>query len=112
MLPGSDCLACHAPGGARGAPTWTAGGTAFERKDGAAPLAGATVRITDAQGSVVEMTTNRVGNFYTRSALVPPLQAEIEVNGVIRAMQGSVDTGACSSCHSCDGAAGGKLRGP
>lgn len=112
MLPGSDCLACHVRGGDREAPPWSAGGTAFVDADGTAPLEDAIVRVTDSNGDVVEMETNGVGNFYTMRTLVPPLQAEIEVDGAVRTMGSSVETGACGSCHSCDGAAGAKIYGP
>lgn len=111
MLPGADCLACHTSGGGR-IPPWTAGGTAFRDVDGLAPLKNAIVRVTDADGKVVEMTTNAVGNFYTDRALTPPLRAEVEKDGAVRAMAGEVPTGACNACHACEGAAGGKLYGP
>ena len=112
MLPGADCVACHTRGGAREAPAWSAGGTAFTDIDGTSPLSGATVRVTDSTGEIVEMRTNRVGNFYTSRSLTPPLTAEIEVDGQIKRMATKPETGACSSCHTCDGEAGGKLHGP
>ena len=110
MLPGSNCLACHSGGGR--IPEWTAGGTAFKDVDGSAPLKNVIVRVTDSTGKVVEMTTNVEGNFYTNRSLTPPLRAEIEKDGAVRAMAGEVPTGACSECHACEGAAGGKLYGP
>lgn len=110
MLPGADCLACHDTPGEEGG-VFTAGGTVFSDLDGTDGLSDAIIRITDADGQTIELTSNGVGNFYTSKSLVPPLLAEIEVGGNITAMQTPVDTGACSSCHLCGGAAGGKLYG-
>jgi hypothetical protein len=115
MLPGSDCLSCHSSGAAKeveDAPPLTAAGTAFVDLDGTAPLTGATVRITDAGGFILELTTNSVGNFYTNEPLTFPINAEVEVDGTVQAMGTSVDVGGCSSCHACAGSAGGKLTGP
>ena len=118
MLPGSDCLACHDGSGGGGgeadedAPKFTAAGTAFADMDGTGPLSGATVRITDAGGTVVTLTTNSVGNFYTNEALTFPIDAEVEANGSTSTMASSVDVGGCNSCHACAGEAGGKLTGP
>lgn len=109
MLPGSDCLACH-DGSGEEAPRWTAAGTAFADPDGLSPLDGATVRITDANGDVVELTTNAAGNFYTSQSLAFPIDAEIDAAGETRSMGSSVDVGGCNSCHQCAGAAGAKLN--
>jgi hypothetical protein len=113
MLPGADCVSCHSRNsGEDEAPVWSVAGTAFADLYGGEPLSGATVRITDADGVVTELTTNRVGNFYTSAHVAKPYSAEIEVNGQIQSMSASQDEGGCNSCHACAGAAGGKLRGP
>lgn len=123
MLPGADCLACHTPGNfpddkaARAkeedeARFWTAAGTVFADPDGTEPLVGATVRVTDADGNVVEMTSNAAGNFYTADPLAFPIVAEVEKDGDIVEMQGEQETGACNGCHACTGAVGTKLVGP
>ena len=112
MLPGADCLACHgegAPAGRERAPTFTAGGTLFADWAGTAPAANATVRITDAAGRTVTLTTSRVGNFETNARLTPPLTAEVETAAGVRRMDQEVNTGACNSCHACDGDAGEKM---
>jgi hypothetical protein len=116
MLPGSNCLACHAEGASGGrerAPVWSAGGTVYTDVYGSGGAAGVTVRVTDASGRVVSMRTASSGNFYTPSRLQMPLRAEVETaDGQVRQMASSVETGACNSCHSCDGSAGGKLYAP
>ncbi|MBN2799025.1 MAG: hypothetical protein JXX28_07740 [Deltaproteobacteria bacterium] len=109
MLPGANCLACHSDDVSSEAPTFGAGGTVFADADGAAPVSGAIIRITDADGQVVELTSNAVGNFYTRTDLAMPISAEVELNGNVMAMYTTPSTAACSTCHSCGGSAGGKL---
>ena len=113
MLPGSDCLACHAAGGpAAEDALFTAAGTAFADLDGTAPLVGAMVTITDSFGVSVDLTTNSVGNFFTSQPLTPPLSAELMVGSDLLTMATMPDVGGCNSCHSCDGLAGGKMYGP
>lgn len=108
MLPGADCIACHTGGRI---PAWSAGGTIFQDELGTVGLRGAIIRITDSSGGApVELTSSRSGNFYTRTALTPPLTVEVEFNGVVSQMGRQVDTGACNTCHTCDGEAGGKLH--
>lgn len=112
MLPGSDCLSCHTRGGDEEAPTWYAGGTLFGDIDGSDGVSGATVHITDSEGTTVDLTTSREGNFYTSKHLVPPLSASVETDDGTVEMSGTVETGACNSCHSCEGEAGGKMYAP
>ncbi|MFT5583056.1 MAG: hypothetical protein ACI9VR_000633 [Cognaticolwellia sp.] len=113
MLPGSNCLACHTQGlmPEHDEPDkWFGiGGTIFTDGTGEQGLEGAIIRVTDANGDVTELTSESSGNFYSRAKPVPPLRAEVEVDGVVRQMGTQVDTAACSSCHQCGGSAGGKL---
>lgn len=114
MLPGADCLNCHSGGGGGEdeAGRWSAAGTVFDDLLGSSGAGGATVRITDSTGYTASMTTSSKGNFYTSHTLVPPLTAEVETAAGTRVMGQEVSTGACNSCHQCDGAAGGKLYAP
>jgi hypothetical protein len=109
MLPGADCLACHKSGGGE-APIWTAAGTAYVDAAGSGPLDGATIHITD-QTHTFDLITNSVGNFHTNTHITPPFTASIETDAGTLTMTEHQTTGACNSCHSCDGAAGGKLHG-
>lgn len=111
MLPGADCISCHTRGGP-GEGTFTIAGTVFTNKYGIDPLNNATIRVTDSTGKVVTLRSNTVGNFLANDTVTPPLSAEVEVDGQIRAMSTTVDTGACNSCHQCDGSAEGKIAGP
>lgn len=110
MLPGSNCLACHKAG--ERIDVWTAGGTIFADADGTDGVRGAIIRITDADGAVEELESSRSGNFHTRAGLTPPLSVEVEYEGRTIAMQRTVETGACNTCHTCDGEANAKLYVP
>lgn len=112
MLPGSDCIACHRSGGAREAPTFGAAGTVFTDLAGSERASGVVVHIVDADGQTHDLTTNSSGNFYTRDAVPGPYTASLRVGGDEIAMTEHPDSGACSSCHRCDGEAGGKLYRP
>ena len=111
MLPGSDCVTCHSPG-EEGEGSFSIAGTVYVDIDGSDGLEDAVIRVTDANGDVFELDSHSSGSFYTEDDTVPPLQAEIEVDGEVVSMAADVETGACNSCHSCEGAAGGKLFGP
>lgn len=119
MLPGSDCIACHtgADDGDRRAEEegetaalFTAAGTVYRDLDGAAGVDGAIVSITDSTGATVTLTTTSKGNFYTSATLVPPLTASVETEAGVIEMVTAVETGACNTCHSCDGEVGGKIN--
>ena len=113
ILPGSDCLACHTQGlmPEHDEPDYWfgVGGTIFSDATGEQGLEGAIIRITDANGDVTELTSESSGNFHSGAKPVAPMRAEVEVNGVVRKMGTEIQTGACSSCHQCEGSAGGKL---
>jgi putative hemolysin len=102
MLPGSDCLVCHSPGGDDEADWFSVGGTVFSDLDGSSLSQGVLVRVTDANGKVVEMTSNSAGNFYSEEDLVPPMRAEVEVGGRVEEMATEISYGGCASCHSCE----------
>lgn len=112
MLPGADCLACHSADVPVEGPNFTAAGTLFTDLQGTEPLAGATVRIIDADGNTIELTTTAAGNFYTNDPIAMPFTASVEIDGESREMITEPTTGACNSCHNCGGAAGGKLYAP
>ena len=91
---------------------WTVAGTVFSNIDGEDGQGGVVVRVTDSEGTVVEVESNRSGNFLTNRSLVPPLSAEVELDGEVKAMSRTVNTGACNRCHQCDGVAQGKIYAP
>ncbi|MCP4809558.1 MAG: hypothetical protein GY913_07325 [Proteobacteria bacterium] len=103
MLPGSDCLVCHERGGPSDATAYQFGGTVYSDDLGTDGLEGVIVRVTDTRGEVLEMKSSRVGNFYSRSDLQPPMYVEVERDGWITEMVDPIETGDCNSCHACDG---------
>ncbi len=114
MLPGSNCQSCHTQGlmpeDDEPDKWFSVAGTVFSDLAGSDGVSGVTVRVTDSEGTTVELTSSSAGNFKTTKALVPPLNAEVEYNGSTATMASEVSTGACNSCHNCDGPAGGKLH--
>ena len=118
MRSGENCLSCHRAGGQAGSRIWTAAGTVFASAD--APqeggVEGATIRIKDASGKLVQLRSNAVGNFYTAEPLAKPLTMAIEYQGKIATMPIALDAeGACNACHShpdAIGGAKGRIRVP
>ena len=108
--PGQPCILCH--DGALGDPQrFTVAGTVFETPDSTAPAAGATVVLTDANGTSTKVTTNGAGNFYlTPSQYDPVVPMQVIVigpGGNTVKMQSLVagnlaeepNNGSCASCH-------------
>ena len=116
MLPGANCLNCHTAGSGAGeegeVPSFSLAGTVFADASGTEGLEGATVHVTDAEGTLVTMMSNAAGNFYTTDPIVLPVTATVEIDGGVAEMTSYADAGGCNSCHTCEGVAGGKLVGP
>ncbi len=115
MAPGGDCNGCHGREGE--GPIYTIAGTVMGALDDAercAGPAGVTVEITDANGQVIELTTNSVGNFTYRGELATPYTARVLRDGVINAMATPQIEGSCGSCHTETGAssAPGRITAP
>ena len=98
MRPGEDCLACHNGNQAR---EWSVAGTVYS--DPNAPQGdgeeGAQVIVTDANGRVLTITTNSVGNFYTAEALAAPLHVQVQRGSFKMVMRNATTSGGCNSCH-------------
>jgi len=69
--PGQACLSCHKSGGS--APAFTLAGTVLDGTSSDVAMAGVTIRITDANGTQLSLTTGDNGNFYTDQALAFPV---------------------------------------
>lgn len=69
--PGTPCLSCHTAGGT--GPAFTLAGTVFDGLAGDAPMAGISVRLRDADGTELSLTTSENGNFWTSQALTFPV---------------------------------------
>lgn len=106
MEPGSDCVGCHAKGGA---PELLIGGTvmaALHDDTNCRGVAGAKVRLTGADGQKLELTTNATGNFFVlkgEGTLATPFSAEVEVGGKVQKMLTAQANTNCMVCHTAPG---------
>jgi hypothetical protein len=108
MHPGAACIECHSAGEG---PSFSVAGTVMAATNDDTDcngVAGATVEITGADGSVTTLTTNSAGNFSSRShtALSTPYKAKITMGGKTRAMSAAQTVGDCNTCHTAAGANG------
>jgi hypothetical protein len=108
--PGQPCIQCH--DGALGDPQrFTVAGTIFQTSGSKSPAVGATVTLTDAIGSSIQVQTNAAGNFYltpNQYDPVVPMQVVVtDSSGIGVKMQTVVagnlaeepNNGSCASCH-------------
>ena len=80
-------------------------------------LAGITVEITDADGTVLSTTTNEAGNFYidrSKGPIAFPYRAKVISDAGELQMATPQSEGSCASCHTPTGenAAAGRLIAP
>ncbi len=109
MRPGAACISCH-QGNAR-APKFSLAGTVFptahEPDDCHADNpAGVQVEVTGADGRVLLLNANRVGNFMSLVPLALPYRARVISGGRSRAMLTPQSSGDCNACHTQAGASG------
>ena len=118
MTPGGDCIGCHSRGEG---PRFEVAGTVMAASDDATDcsgVSGVTVRLTGADGNVIALTTNEVGNFFREAgaspSLVPPFSVVVERAGKQRPMVRPQSTGNCMTCHTAHGANGapGRILAP
>jgi hypothetical protein len=97
---GQDCLSCH--DGSSGAPEFSFAGTLYDASGNA--VGGAEVRVVDAMGNAVSVTTGSDGNFYQfgSSAFAGPGHAGIRNATTTDLMVSAVTKGGCNACH-CSG---------
>jgi hypothetical protein len=102
MHPGGACIACHSRGeGPRFSVAGTVFPTAHEPTDcyGVEGGSDVHVEITDAAGSVLTLSVNAAGNFYSTKTVAYPFHAKVVTMGQERAMGAAQATGDCNSCH-------------
>lgn len=68
-MTGEDCGICHAPGRKGGSADFTMSGTIYTDRTGRQALEGAEIILKDASGKVISMTSNAVGNFFTKESI-------------------------------------------
>jgi hypothetical protein len=94
--PGLACISCHA--GTAG-PDFTVAGTLYDSANGTAPLAGATITITDADGVDHTIVTQTNGNFYSAEPMTMPLTIHASRCPDAATMPINAGVGECNSCH-------------
>jgi hypothetical protein len=114
MEPGLACIACHQKKG----PKFTIAGTVypgFHTVDTCNGTASITVEITGADGQVLKLQSNSVGNFKSQTAVALPYTARvIDSNGKERKMYAEQTDGDCNICHTPAGSNGapGRIHAP
>ena len=96
--PGKDCLSCHGNGGGS-APEFSFAGTLYDASGNA--VSGAEVRVVDAAGKAMSVTTASNGNFYqfAGSGFDAPGHAGIRNGATTELMTSAVTKGSCNACH-------------
>lgn len=99
---GQPCLACHDGGG--DAPGFRLAGTVFSGLAGGAPVVGATVRVTDADGVEHVAISARNGNFWLAEAIAFPVQVQASSCPDTLPMVSPSAVGNCNAagCHDSD----------
>ena len=100
--PGQPCLTCHS-GQGPGKSEFSVAGTVYKTKPSTEWLEGATVSLTDAEGTIRQLTTNQTGNcLIKKSEWTPvyPMRVKVSFGGVSIDMLTHVGrAGACADCH-------------
>ena len=118
MRPGEACIACHSTGGE--GPSFSVAGTVYptghEPSDcNGLAAAGATVTVTDNNGTSRSFSVNAAGNFSGPAGggwPVFPITARVDFNGKTRSMATAVPSGDCNICHTQNGTAVGGIAAP
>lgn len=99
---GQPCLVCHGSAGPNN-PEFSVAGTVYRTQAAAEALRGAVVALTDAQGAMRQIDTNRTGNFYVEARSwqpVYPMRVSVSSGGVTTDMKTHVGRdGSCATCH-------------
>lgn len=117
-----DTIGCHNDGLGlgSGAPGYSFAGTLYTDMAGTAPVAGATIFVTSAGGTVKKLQTDDAGNFQIESILFPGPSATMMASTsattcpTITAMVGTLGGGQgnCNQGGSCHGGIQGKIHLP
>jgi hypothetical protein len=95
---GRDCLQCHSGGSILSeAPTFAFGGTLYDGNGRG--LAGAEIRLVDANGKTTSVHTGPEGNFHGSGSLALPGHAGARNATSTALMVSSLTYGGCNKCH-------------
>jgi hypothetical protein len=106
MNPGMACISCHSSGEG---PSFSIAGTVYptghepDRCNSLVGTAGARIVIIGADGKMLTLTPDAVGNFSSNTAVKTPFQAKVTYQGRERLMLTAQSSGDCNSCHSQNG---------
>jgi hypothetical protein len=104
MHPGGACIDCHS---AEEGPRFTVAGTvmaSFMDDTNCNGVAGVTIRVTGSDNQLVELTSNRAGNFFLENrAIARPFTVELVHEGRSRRMMTPQTDGDCNGCHTAQG---------
>lgn len=111
MRPGNDCTGCH---------NFAIAGTVYPTANepdnciGVNGTTGVKVVITGMNGTVLTLTPNTSGNFYSNTKVTPPFTVKLTNGAKTRMMVSSQTVGGCNSCHTSTGANGapGRVMSP
>lgn len=97
---GMGCLTAGCHRGGTG-PEFSVGGTLYVDRDGNAPIAGATIIVTDGDGQRLELVTAQNGNFWSTTPVRTPLYLRASHCPEDVAMVSLSQSGDCNSgqCH-------------
>jgi hypothetical protein len=93
---GRDCMGCHATGGGE-APQFSFGGTVYDGTGNA--VAGAEIRVVDANGRATSVYSGSNGNFHGSGSLALPGHAGARNASSKALMVSSLTYGGCNKCH-------------
>jgi hypothetical protein len=94
---------CHGPAGQ--GPTWTVAGTLYTTAGGGTPIAGATITVRDANGTMLDLVTAQNGNFWTPQTVAMPVTVYASQCPLLKSMVATA-TGDCNQCHVAGSATG------
>jgi hypothetical protein len=77
----------------------TLGGTVYASASGGSGVSGATVTVTDKNGTKITMVTGSLGNFYSNAAVTFPATVEVSKCPDTATMTTTITQGGCNSCH-------------
>jgi len=106
MNPGMACISCHSSGEG---PRFSIAGTVYptghepDRCNSSVGTAGARIVIIGADGKMLTLTPDAVGNFSSNTVVKTPFQAKVTYQGRERLMVTAQSSGDCNSCHSQNG---------
>jgi mono/diheme cytochrome c family protein len=115
MRPGGNCIDCHRSEDE--GPSYTIAGTvmgAYHDDERCVGVGGVTVEVTGADGKVISMSTNSVGNFFYTGNVATPYTAKVITAAGERPMAAPQTDTNCANCHTAEGtsSAPGRILAP